>query len=362
MKKLGFGMMRLPLLEDGEVNLEQTRQMVDAFLEAGFHYFDTAHNYIGGRSEKAIKACLTSRYPRDRYILTNKLTYTFFQKQEEIAPLIDTQLEACGVEYFDYCLIHSVTSKNYDRHVAANSFAELQKLKAQGKIRHIGFSFHDQPEFLERVLTEHPEAEVVQIQFNYLDVANPDVESRRCYEVCRKFGKPVLVMEPVKGGALASLPAEAAAVLDGLGGGSHASYAIRYAASQEGVLYVLSGMSTMEQVQDNVAYMKDFRPLDGKELAALDRVREIVMAQETVACTACRYCVDGCPEKILIPDLFALYNQKQTYLTPGGWDYAAKTKENGRASACVGCGQCEEICPQHLPIRECLKKVAEVFE
>ena len=331
-------------------------------MEAGFTYFDTAHNYLGGRSETALKACLTSRYPRESYTLTNKLTYTFFEKQEEIAPLIDTQLEACGVEYFDYCLVHSLNAKNYDRHTAANSFAELQKLKEQGKIRHIGFSFHDQPEFLEKVLTEHPEAEVVQIQFNYLDVANPHVESRKCYEVCRKFGKPVLIMEPVKGGALSNLPPKAAAVLDALDGGSHASYAIRYAASQEGVLKVLSGMSTLEQVQDNISFMADFQPLNAQELAALDQVREIVMAQETVACTACRYCVDGCPQKILIPDLFSLYNQKQTYLSPGNWDYLAKTKENGKASDCVGCGQCEEICPQHLPIRETLQKVAEQFE
>jgi len=362
MNKLGFGFMRLPMLENGELDLEHCTKMVDAFLEAGFNYFDTAHNYLGGRSEKALKTCLTSRYPRERYVLTNKLTYTFFEQQEEIAPLIETQLEACGVEYFDYCLVHSVTAKNYEKHVRLHSFEELRKLKEQGKIRHIGFSFHDQPEFLEKVLQENPEVEVVQIQFNYLDVANPDVKSRDCYEVCRKYGKPVLVMEPVKGGALANLPPKAAAVLDTLGGGSHASYAIRYAASQEGVLKVLSGMSTLEQVQDNVGFMRDFRPLSEQELEALDQVREIVMAQETVSCTACRYCVDGCPQSILIPDLFQLYNQKQVYLTPGIWDYQAKTKDNGKASGCVGCGQCEDICPQHLPIREWLKKVAESFE
>ena len=361
MNKLGFGFMRLPMLENGEIDLEQCTKMVDAFMEAGFNYFDTAHNYLGGRSETGLKACLTSRYPRESYVLTNKLTYTFFEQQEEIAPLIDTQLEACGVEYFDYCLVHSVTSKNYDKHVRCRSFAELQKLKEQGKIRHIGFSFHDQPEFLEKVLQENPEVEVVQLQFNYLDRDNPDVKSWGCYEVCRKYGKPVLVMEPVKGGALANLPPKAAQVLDALGGGSHASYAIRYAASQEGIIKVLSGMSTLEQVQDNVSFMKDFQPLNEEEMAALDQVREILLAQETVACTACRYCVDGCPQSILIPDLFHLYNKKVVYLDPG-WGYASRTRENGKASDCIGCGQCEDICPQHLPVREWLKKVAAVFE
>ena len=361
MNKLGFGFMRLPMLENGEIDLEHCTKMVDAFMEAGFNYFDTAHNYLGGRSETGLKACLTSRYPRESYVLTNKLTYTFFEQQEEIAPLIDTQLEACGVEYFDYCLVHSVTSKNYDKHMRCRSFAELQKLKEQGKIRHIGFSFHDQPEFLEKVLQENPEVEVVQLQFNYLDRDNPDVKSWGCYEVCRKYGKPVLVMEPVKGGALANLPPKAAQVLDALGGGSHASYAIRYAASQEGIIKVLSGMSTLEQVQDNVSFMKDFQPLNEQELAALDQVREILLAQETVACTACRYCVDGCPQNILSPDLFHLYNKKVVYLDPG-WGYASRTRENGKASDCIGCGQCEDICPQHLPIREWLKKVAAVFE
>ncbi len=361
MNKLGFGFMRLPMLENGEVDLEHCTKMVDAFMEAGFNYFDTAHNYLGGRSETGLKACLTSRYPRESYVLTNKLTYTFFEQQEEIAPLIDTQLEACGVAYFDYCLVHSVTSKNYDKHVRCNSFAELQKLKEQGKIRHIGFSFHDQPEFLEKVLQENPEVEVVQIQFNYLDWDNPDVKSWGCYEVCRKYGKSVLIMEPVKGGALANLPPKAAEVLDALGGGSHASYAIRYAASQEGVIKVLSGMSTLEQVQDNISFMKDFQPLNEQELAALDQVREILLAQETVDCTACRYCVDGCPQSILIPDLFKLYNKKVVYLDPG-WGYASRTRENGKASDCIACGQCEDICPQHLPIREWLKKTAAVFE
>lgn len=361
MKKLGFGFMRLPLLENGELDLEKCTEMVDAYMDAGFNYFDTAHNYLDGKSETGLRACLTSRYPRERYVLTNKLTYTFFENREEIAPLLDKQLEACGVEYFDYCLIHTITAKNYEKHVRCQSFEVLQQLKAQGKLRHIGFSFHDQPEVLDRILTEHPEVEAVQIQFNYLDVANPEVKSWDCYEVCRRHGKPVLVMEPVKGGALANLPPRAAAVLDTLGGGSHASYAIRYAASQEGVMMVLSGMSTLEQVRDNTAFMTDFRPLDEQELAALDEVREIILAQPTVGCTACRYCVDGCPRSIRIPDLFGLYNKKMVYLDPG-WDYSSLVKEHGKASDCVGCGQCEEICPQHLPIRSWLEKVAATFE
>ena len=222
-------------------------------------------------------------------------------------------------------------------------------------------SFHDKPEVLDRILTEHAELEAVQIQFNYLDVANPNVQSRRCYEVCRKHGKPVLVMEPVKGGALADLPPEAAKLLDGLGGGSQASYAIRYAASQEGILAVLSGMSTLEQVEDNIRYMEDFRPLSQSEYAVLDQVREIILKQETIPCTACRYCTDGCPQQIPIPDIFDLYNRKKTYLEPG-WRYGTVTKDKGKASDCIDCGQCELACPQKLEIRKLLKEAAVVFE
>ena len=361
MKKLGFGCMRLPMLENGEVDLEQFSKMVDAFLAAGFTYFDTAHNYIGGKSEQAIRACLTSRYPREQYSLTDKLTSPLFETEADIRPLLTSQLEACGVDYFDYCLLHSVNSGNYEKYTACNAFAILQEWKQEGKIRHVGMSFHDTPEMLDRILTEHPELEVVQIQFNYLDEVNPNVESRWCYEVCRRHGKPVLVMEPVKGGALADLPPEAGQILEELGGGSPASYAIRYAASQEGILTVLSGMSNLAQVEDNIGYMSDFQPVTAAEEAALVRVREVILKQETIPCTACRYCTDGCPQQIPIPDIFRLYNRKKTYLEPG-WGYGSLTKDKGKASDCVGCGQCEQICPQKLEIRRLLQDAAAIFE
>ncbi len=361
MKKLGFGFMRLPKLENGQVDLEHTQKMVDAYMEAGFTYFDTAHNYIGGQSETALRACLTSRYPRESYVLTDKLTRLYFEEEADIRPVLDLELEILGVDYLDYLLLHAVGSSSYEKLTRCNAFGQMQKFKEDGKTRHIGMSFHDTPEFLEKVLTEHPEIEVVQIQFNYLDVGNPDVQSRGVYEVCRKFGKDVLVMEPVKGGALANLPEEAAKLLEPLGGGSQASYAIRYAASQEGVITVLSGMSTLEQVQDNIGYMSEFKPLTEIETQTLDQVRELVLSQETIGCTACRYCMDKCPNQIPIPEIFDAYNQKKRYLA-SDWVYLGATKDKPKASDCVGCGLCEEACPQKLRIPALLKQVAEVFE
>ena len=286
-KNFGFGCMRLPM-KDGEVDTEQTCRMVDAFLENGFNYFDTAHGYLGGKSETALKTCLTSRYPRDRYILTNKLTNFFFKKHEDIRPLFQSQLEACGVDYFDFYLMHAQGVDNFAYFKKCRAYETALELKADGKIRHFGISFHDRAEVLEQILTEYPQVEVVQIQFNYLDYEDPAVESRKCYEVCRKYGKPVIVMEPVKGGTLANLPQQAQAVFDGLNGGSAASYAIRYAAGFEGIMMVLSGMSSMEQMEENISFMKDFRPLDHKELEAIDKVRDIYHSMNLIPCTACR--------------------------------------------------------------------------
>ena len=338
-KNLGFGFMRLPM-QDGEVELAKTTQMVDAFLDAGFNYFDTAHGYLQGRSETALKACLTSRYPRERYVLTDKLTANFFKKEADIRPVFESQLAAC---------------RAYE-----TAFA----LKAEGKIRHVGISFHDRPEVLEKILTEYPQVEVVQIQFNYADYDDPAIQSRRCYEVCRKFGKPVIVMEPVKGGTLVKLPEDAKAVLDDLHGGSPASYALRFAAGFEGMLMVLSGMSTLEQVQDNCSFMADFKPLNETELAAVKRVQEIFRSKHLIACTSCRYCTDGCPQHISIPDLFAVMNTKQLY---HDWyaDYYYNDVHTGpgrKASDCLKCGKCEKVCPQHLPIRQLLEDVAKEFE
>lgn len=250
-KNFGFGCMRLPM-KNGEVDTEQTCKMVDAFLDNGFNYFDTAHGYISGKSELAIKDCLTSRYPRDRYILTDKLTNFFFKKQEDIRPLFESQLAACGVEYFDFYLMHAQSAANFEHFKKCRAYETALELKAEGKIRHFGISFHDTAEVLEQILTEYPQIEVVQTQFNYVDYDDPAVQSRKCYEMCRKFHKPVIVMEPVKGGNLVNLPEKAKGILEELHGGSPASYAIRYAAGFDGMMMVLSGMSSMEQMEDNM--------------------------------------------------------------------------------------------------------------
>lgn len=362
-KNFGFGCMRLPM-KDGEVDIPQTCEMVDAFLDAGFNYFDTAHGYIGKRSEPALKAALTSRYPRDKYILTDKLTNFFFKTEAEIRPFFESQLERCGVEYFDFYLMHAQNAENFKFFKSCRAYETAFELKEEGKIRHVGISFHDTAEVLKQILTEYPQIEVVQIQFNYADYDDPAVQSRKIYEVCRKYGKPVVVMEPVKGGNLADLPAEAKAILAELHGGSPASYAIRFAAGFEGIMMVLSGMSSLEQMQDNISFMKDFKPLTDIEMEAVGKVQQIFKSMNLIPCTSCRYCVDGCPKHIAIPDLFAVMNIKQIY---HDWnaDYYynnVHTAPGRRASDCIKCGKCEKACPQHLHIRDLLVDVANEFE
>ena len=361
-KNFGFGCMRLPM-NDKEVDNVEFCKMVDAFLEAGFNYFDTAQGYIEGKSELALRECLTSRYPRESYILTDKLSPHLFEKEEDIRPSFERQLKACGVEYFDFYLMHSQNRGLYPKYQACRAFEVAQELKAEGKVKYVGFSFHDNAEYLDKILTEHPEVDVVQIQFNYADYDDPSVESRKCYEVCRKHNKPIIVMEPVKGGHLVNLPEKAREVFSALGDMTPASYAIRFAASFEGIFMVLSGMGNMDMMNDNISYMKDFKPLDEKEFEAINKVLETVKEQGAIQCTACRYCVDGCPMSIKIPDLFNCYNGKKVW---NSWNYGSYyrtlTKEGGAPSTCIECGACEESCPQHLPIRELLKEVANEFE
>ena len=362
-KNFGFGCMRLPMNGD-QVDIAETTRMVDEFLAQGFNYFDTAHGYIGGKSELALKECLTSRYPREAYSLTDKLTDSYFKTEADIRPFFESQLEACGVDYFDFYLMHAQNADNFKKFKACRAYETAFALKAEGKIRHVGLSFHDRAEVLDQILTEYPQIEVVQIQFNYLDYDDIAVQSRKCYEVCRKHGKPVLVMEPVKGGSLVNLPDDAKKVLDDLHGGSPASYAIRFAASFPGMMMVLSGMSNLEQMQDNLSYMRDFKPLNETELAAVKKVQEIFHKMNMIPCTACRYCVEGCPKQISIPDLFAIMNIKQLH---HDWnaDYyyeEVHTAPGRRASDCLKCGKCEKICPQHLPIRKLLEEVAKEFD
>ena len=362
-KKFGFGFMRLPL-KDGEINREEVCKMVDAFLENGFNYFDTAHGYHKEKSEIAIRECLTKRYPRDRYILTDKLSNQYFKCEEDIRPMFESQLEACGVEYFDFYLMHAQSAEYFKKYKACRAYETAFALKEEGKIKHVGISFHDKARVLDQILTEYPQLDVVQIQFNYVDYEDAIIQSKECYEVCVKHGKPVIVMEPVKGGNLVKdLPEEAKAVFDELRGGSDASYAIRYAAGFDQMMMVLSGMNSLDQMMDNLSFMKDFQPLSEKEKEAVGKATRIFRAQGAIPCTACRYCVEGCPKNILIPDLFGDYNTKQVC---GDWNsdvyYNTHTAKNGKASDCIKCGKCEAVCPQHLEIRELMEKVAEVFD
>ncbi len=367
MKKLGFGCMRLPMKqgkEEQEVDYEQFNQMIDAFFNAGFCYFDTAHGYIGGKSETALRECLVKRYPRDSYILTDKLTTHFFQTEEEIRPFFEEQLACTGVNYFDYYLMHALNADFYQKYVRCHAFDIAKELKEAGKIKHIGISFHDKAEVLEKILREQPDIEVVQIQFNYADYNDPGIESYRCYQVCEKYDKPVIVMEPVKGGALANLPDEAKELLDGYSQtASYASYAIRFCASFPKIFMVLSGMSSLMQMEDNIGYMKDFVPFKEEEYKLVEQVRELLKKQDMIPCTACQYCVEGCPKQIAIPDLFSDYNAKKQFNDwNSDWYYGVHTKGRGAAADCLRCGKCEIVCPQHLTIRSYLETVSELFD
>ena len=360
-KNFGFGCMRLPMQGDAVDTAEFTK-MVDTFLQNGFNYFDTAHGYLNGKSELALRECLTSRYPREAYLLVNKLSGSFFKTEADIRPFFQSQLEACGVDYFDFYLMHAQDAALYEKYKACRAYETAFQLKAEGKVRHVGLSFHDKATVLEQILTDYPAIEVVQIQFNYADYDDPSVESAKVYDVCRKFNKPIIVMEPVKGGSLVDLPPEAKAIFAALGG-SPASYAIRYAAGFEGMCMTLSGMGNMAMMEENVGFMKEFKPLTAAEHAAIEQVRAICHNQDRIPCTACRYCVDGCPKQIPIPDLFACLNGAKAF---HNWNteyyYDIHTQNGGKASACIEGGACEAICPQHLPIRDLLKTVAAEFE
>ena len=356
-KNFGFGLMRLPMLGE-DVDIEQTKAMVDAFLAAGFNYFDTAKPYIQGKSELAVKECLSSRYPRESFILTNKLSFWCFEKEEDIRPMFQGQLDACGVEYFDFYLHHALSAARHEVYTKTNAYEVVKALKAEGKIRHIGMSFHDSAEVLDRILTDRPEIEIVQLQINYVDWIDPRVQAEKCYEVCVKHNKPVIVMEPVKGGSLVNLPRNAAELMTDY---SQAGYAIRFAASPENVVMVLSGMSNTEQMEDNIRTMGEFKPYTAAEYEMIDKVRTIYQGLHKIPCTACRYCVDGCPAGIPIPDVFAAFNDmKSSKEGPQAGIDAYAAIEN-KADACIGCGQCENACPQFLHIRELLEAVAKAF-
>ncbi len=362
-KNLGFGCMRLPM-NGGEIDYDEFNKMIDAFIANGFNYFDTAHGYHSGKSETALRDCLVARYPRDKYILTNKLTNFYFKTEAEVRPFFESQLKICGVDYFDFYLMHAQSKEIFAHFKKCRAYEQALEFKAEGKIKHFGISFHDTADVLDEILSEYPQIEVVQIQLNYVDYDDPAVQSRKCLEICNKHKKPVIVMEPVKGGNLVNLPEGAKKYFEDLSSASTASYAIRFAAGCEGVFMVLSGMSDLAQMNDNISYMKNFKSLDEKEIQAVKNVCNVFNNMNLISCTACRYCADGCPKNISIPDLFACLNTKKHY---HDWnaDYyynEVHTKNGGKASDCIKCGKCEKACPQHLPIRDLLQEVAKEFE
>ena len=367
-KKLGFGLMRLPLLDpndDASVDVEQVKRMVDLFMSRGFTYFDTAIMYNGFASQRVAKEALVDRYPRESFTLATKLHSAFFNSLEDRDRVFNEQLEQTGAGYFDFYLLHGIEAGSYPKYEKYDCFNWLLEKKARGLVKHAGFSFHDTPELLDEILTRHPEMEFVQIQLNYLDWESEWVQSRAVYETAVKHGKPVVVMEPVKGGTLAKVPAAAEALMKAAEPAlSIPSWAIRFAATQENVMVVLSGMSTLEQMQDNVSYMENFKPLTEAEIALTHKTADMINGQIAVPCTGCSYCTDGCPMQIPIPKYFSLYNEDMREdLEEKGWtinftNYENLTQSFGRAGDCIACGQCEGVCPQHLPIIALMKKVS----
>nr|WP_241157293.1 aldo/keto reductase [Adlercreutzia sp. ZJ242] len=377
-KKLGFGLMRLPVCASGSarnigeaadrggepIDVEQVCAMVDEFMGAGFSYFDTAFTYHDGASEPAIKRALVDRYPRESFQLATKLPAWAAKSAAEARGMLDISLARTGAGYFDYYLLHNLGGELSQPFEDYGLWEFVQQKKAEGLIRHAGFSIHDNAAALDALLTAHPEVDFVQLQINYADWENPKVESRKCYEVARAHGLPVIVMEPVKGGSLVKLPPAARAVLaEANPSAPLASWALRFAASLPGVLTVLSGMSNIEQMRENVGVMRDFKPLTAEEAAVVERVRGILDEAPTVPCTDCRYCVKGCPQHIGIPaaleslNIMAQFGDERRAKENYAWSTGSHP-----ASSCIGCGACERVCPQHIAITSELARAAELFE
>ena len=361
-KKLGFGMMRLPhkgLLTD----IEQTKKMVDLFMKAGCSYFDTAFVYPG--SEEATRKALVDRYPRESYTLATKLYAAMTPTEKAAKAEFKTSLKRTNAGYFDYYLLHSLMDSNYQKYEKFHIWEFVEEQKQKGLIRHYGFSYHSGPELLDQILTEHPEAEFVQLQINYADWENPAVMSRANYEVARKHGKPIVVMEPVKGGNLANPPEKVKELFKKFNpDASPASWAIRFAASLDGILTVLSGMSNLEQIQDNLSFMRDFKPLSNQEQEIIHEAQRILGRSNTIPCTSCHYCTKGCPKQIPIPEIFTAMNQRlgSGQIVESRETYNAVTRDKSRASDCIACRQCEKACPQHIEIVSRLRECADALE
>lgn len=362
--KLGFGLMRLPKDKQSQIKLDEVQRMVDSYMERGFNYFDTAYVYEG--SEEAIRQTLVEKYPRDVYTLADKLPAWKLTCQEDVERIFQESLNRTGVDYFDFYLLHSVEKSHYPTYEKYQCFDFIQEMKKQGKIKYMGFSFHDDADFLDKVLTEHPEIDFVQLQLNYLDWENGVIQSRRNYEVARKHHKPIVVMEPIKGGTLASFSDDIEKIYkDYAPQKSIASWALRYIASLEGVMTILSGMSNAQQMNDNLDTMTHFEKINNEEAKLIKQVTDQVLSYPTIPCTKCRYCTPGCPMHIQIPDLFTAYNSAKMYGENRRYQTYYKDHSTGDyqlAKACIACGQCESVCPQHLEIISLLKEVSEVFD
>ena len=363
-KKLGFGFMRLPMIE-GEVDIRQTIEMVDVFMSAGFSYFDSSWGYMGGKSEEAMKTSIVDRFPRDSFQIATKCPAFRVTTAEEAKGMIWTSLKRIGVEYIDFYLLHNLgglRTKNFDDF---GIWDYVKELKEKGVVRHIGFSMHDNAQVLDKLLTDHPEIEFVQFQLNYDDWESPTIQARMCHEVATKHQKPIVVMEPLKGGLLTNPPDSVKAVFENANPNvSLASWGIRYAASQENLITVLSGMSTIQQMHDNVSFMKDFQPLNRDEMAVIEKAREAINKIDNIPCTGCEYCVEGCPQNIPIPRIFGVYNRRLVYqdLPSAHGSYWIETMGRGKASDCAACGNCESVCPQHINIIEKLKEIGQELD
>ena len=364
MPKLGFGLMRLPE-KDGVIDHEHVCRMVDKYMEAGMNYFDTAYVYHGGKSEVAAREALVKRYPREDFMVATKLPAWEIKKEEDIERIFSEQLERLGVDYFDFYLLHSIEEgNNYDVYVKYDCFKWGLRKKAEGKIKHFGFSFHGSPELLTEILDKHPEVEFVQIQLNYLDRTNPVVRSQELYDILHERNIPIIVMEPVRGGMLANMAPEIEDIFKKKRPEkSVASWALRFVGSLPGVMTILSGMSNEEQMNDNIGTFANFEPLSDEEFAIVNQVTDEILRIPQIGCTACKYCCDGCPMKISIPDVFRTINTLRRY--PDDWRsknfYSGLIQRSGKASDCVGCGQCERVCPQHLPIIDLMKEASEIL-
>ena len=366
-KKLGFGFMRLPMV-DGEVDVAHTQKMVDHFMSNGFTYFDTAYVYIGGKSEVHLRETLVKKYPRESFQIASKMPTWGLKDESQFDEYFNETMERLGIDYIDFYLVHALNRNSYKQSSELGVWEFIAKKKAEGKIKHIGFSFHDNAEVLDQILTEHPETEFVQLQINYVDWESDNVQSRKCYEVALKHNKPIIIMEPVKGGTLANVSAKSEEVMKKFNpSATPSSWAVRYCASLDNIITVLSGMSNMEQIEDNVSYMKDFKKFTKEEYACIDAVVDIINKIPTIPCTDCKYCVDGCPMNINIPRLFGVFNQHKKYgadqnVASNKGQFNEVVKDKGLPSECVSCGACEGHCPQKIEIIQELANIANVYE